>query len=100
MFLNNPFKSTLVSAEDALPGRDQPIPVIHAHYVTGQSIQPPFAKDLQQAFFAMGCFGGLSVVFGSSKVCFQRQLVTLVVIRQIQPMKKSAQALPVTPRWY
>ncbi|MGB0444727.1 MAG: peptide-methionine (S)-S-oxide reductase MsrA [Porticoccaceae bacterium] len=58
MFLNNPFKSTLVSAEDALPGRDQPIPVIHTHYVTGQSIQPPFAKDLQQAVFAMGCFWG------------------------------------------
>ena len=54
MFLNNPFKSTLVSAEDALPGRDQPIPVIHTHYVTGQSIEPPFAKDLQQAVFAMG----------------------------------------------
>jgi len=58
MFLNNPFKSTLVSAEDALPGRDQPIPVIHTHYVTGQSIEPPFAKDLQQAVFAMGCFWG------------------------------------------
>ncbi len=58
MFLNNPFKSTLVSAEDALPGRHQPIPVIHTHYVTGQSIQPPFAKDLQQAVFAMGCFWG------------------------------------------
>ncbi|MGB1984638.1 MAG: peptide-methionine (S)-S-oxide reductase MsrA [Porticoccaceae bacterium] len=58
MFINNPFKSTLVSAEDALSGRDQPIPVIHTHYVTGQSIQPPFAKDLQQAVFAMGCFWG------------------------------------------
>lgn len=58
MFLNNLFKSTLISAEDALPGRDQPIPVINNHYVTGQSIKPPFAGDLQQAVFAMGCFWG------------------------------------------
>jgi peptide-methionine (S)-S-oxide reductase len=58
MFQSNPFKSSLISAEDALPGRDQPIPVIHSHCVTGQPIQPPFADNLQQVVFAMGCFWG------------------------------------------
>ena len=58
MFQSNPFKSSLISAEDALPGRDQPIPVVHNHYVSGQSIQSPFADNLQQAVFAMGCFWG------------------------------------------
>ena len=58
MFQSNLFKNSLISAEDALPGRDQPIPVIHSHCVTGQPIQPPFAENLQQAVFAMGCFWG------------------------------------------
>ena len=58
MFQINPYKNTLISAEDALPGRDQPIPVVHNHYVSGQSIQSPFADNLQQAVFAMGCFWG------------------------------------------
>jgi peptide-methionine (S)-S-oxide reductase len=58
MFQTNPYKNTLISAEDALPGRDQPIPVVHNHYVSGQSIQSPFADNLQQAVFAMGCFWG------------------------------------------
>ena len=58
MFQINPYKNALISAEDALPGRDQPIPVVHNHYVSGQSIQSPFADTLQQAVFAMGCFWG------------------------------------------
>jgi peptide-methionine (S)-S-oxide reductase len=58
MFQSNPFKNSLISAEDALPGRDQPIAVVHNHYVTGQTLQPPFAENLQQAVFAMGCFWG------------------------------------------
>ena len=58
MFQTNPYKNALISAEDALPGRDQPIPVVHNHYVSGQSIQSPFADNLQQAVFAMGCFWG------------------------------------------
>jgi len=58
MFQTNSYKNALISAEDALPGRDQPIPVVHNHYVSGQSIQSPFADNLQQAVFAMGCFWG------------------------------------------
>jgi peptide-methionine (S)-S-oxide reductase len=58
MFQNNPLKYSLISAEDALPGRDQPVPINHKHYVTEQPIQAPFAENLQQAIFAMGCFWG------------------------------------------
>ncbi|MDA8866579.1 peptide-methionine (S)-S-oxide reductase MsrA [Porticoccaceae bacterium] len=58
MFQTNPYKNALISAEDALPGRDQAIPIVHNHYVSGQSIQSPFADNLQQAVFAMGCFWG------------------------------------------
>ena len=58
MFLNNLHKQTMVKAEDALVGRDQPIQVTDCHLITQQPIQPPFAKNLQQAIFAMGCFWG------------------------------------------
>lgn len=58
MFLNNPNKQTMVKAEDALAGSDQPIDVTNCHLITQQPIQPPFAQHLQQAVFAMGCFWG------------------------------------------
>lgn len=58
MFLNNLHKQTMVKAEDALVGRDQPIQVTNCHLITQQPIQPPFAEQMQQAIFAMGCFWG------------------------------------------
>lgn len=58
MFLNKLFKQTMVSAEDALVGRDQPIQVTNCHQITRQPIQPPFDKTLEQAIVAMGCFWG------------------------------------------
>ncbi|MDG2018924.1 MAG: peptide-methionine (S)-S-oxide reductase MsrA [Porticoccaceae bacterium] len=58
MILNNLSKQVMVKAENALVGRDQPIQVTHCHQVTQQPIQPPFAKNLHQAIFAMGCFWG------------------------------------------
>lgn len=51
-------QNALPSAEQALPGRDTPMPISAAHFVNGQSIQPPFAAGLEQAVFAMGCFWG------------------------------------------
>jgi len=48
----------MVCAEDALPGREQPILVSNLHLLSKQPIQPPFADNLQQAIFAMGCFWG------------------------------------------
>jgi peptide-methionine (S)-S-oxide reductase len=58
MLLNKLHKQTMVKAEDALVGRDQPIQVTNSHLITQQPIQPPFAENLQQAIFAMGCFWG------------------------------------------
>jgi peptide-methionine (S)-S-oxide reductase len=58
MFLNKLFKQSMVSAQDALVGRDQPIQVTNCHQITQQPIQPPFDKALEQAVVAMGCFWG------------------------------------------
>jgi peptide-methionine (S)-S-oxide reductase len=52
-------KSTqLPTAEQALEGRDAPMPIAEKHFVNGHRISPPFPAGMQQAVFAMGCFWG------------------------------------------
>ena len=46
------------TAEDALPGREQPVPVPERHFVLGTSLSGPFPEDTEQAVFGMGCFWG------------------------------------------
>jgi peptide-methionine (S)-S-oxide reductase len=54
---------TMVAPEDALPGRDETMPVPPAHDVLGTPIAPPFPAGLQQAVVGMGCFWGAERVF-------------------------------------
>ena len=53
-------KTQLVTAENALPGReDYLFSVPETHYVTGRRIREPFDRDgLETAVFGMGCFWG------------------------------------------
>jgi len=51
-------KLELPTAEQALPGRETPMPVPDAHYVNGRPLRPPFPAGLQQAIFGLGCFWG------------------------------------------
>jgi peptide-methionine (S)-S-oxide reductase len=44
--------------EQALPGRDTPMPVAAEHYVNGHPLTPPFPVQMQQILFGMGCFWG------------------------------------------
>jgi len=44
--------------EQALPGRDTPMPVPAEHYVNGHPLTPPFPAQMQQVLFGMGCFWG------------------------------------------
>lgn len=48
----------LPTAEQALPGRDAPIPTSNSHYVNGQPIKPPFDEGLRWVIVGMGCFWG------------------------------------------
>jgi peptide-methionine (S)-S-oxide reductase len=56
-------KSRMVTAEEALPGRASPIPVVERHAVTGHRIVPPFSDGLRTAVFGMGCFWGAERIF-------------------------------------
>ncbi len=51
-------KLDLPSAEQALPGRESPMPVPEAHFVNGNPLQGPFPAGLETAIFGLGCFWG------------------------------------------
>src|SRR5687768_14203878 len=56
-------KTQPVSAEDALPGRPDPLPhVPEVHAVNGNRIQPPFPEGMQPAVFGAGCLWGVEKV--------------------------------------
>jgi peptide-methionine (S)-S-oxide reductase len=55
--------TTMVTADEALPGRDEAMPVPAKHDVLGTPIAPPFPVGLEQAVVGLGCFWGAERVF-------------------------------------
>jgi peptide-methionine (S)-S-oxide reductase len=56
-------KTTMVSTDRALAGRDEPIHVPERHFVLGTPLTPPFPEGIQTAIFGMGCFWGAERIF-------------------------------------
>jgi peptide-methionine (S)-S-oxide reductase len=56
-------KTNMVVPEDALPGRDEPLPVPERHEVLGTPMKPPFPDGLEQVIVGMGCFWGAERIF-------------------------------------
>lgn len=57
--------STLPTAEDALPGRAEAMPIRERHHVNGASLVPPWPDGTRTAVFALGCFWGAEKAFWS-----------------------------------
>jgi peptide-methionine (S)-S-oxide reductase len=55
---SSPMKLRVPSAEQALPGRAETMPVPETHFVNGHRITPPFPAGVETAVFGMGCFWG------------------------------------------
>ena len=55
----------MVTADDALPGRDTPMVIAPDHVVLGTPLQPPFPDGLEVVYVAMGCFWGAERIFWS-----------------------------------
>jgi len=56
-------KTQMITAADALPGRDTPLPVPARHEVLGTPLRPPYPAGTQVAEFALGCFWGEEKTF-------------------------------------
>jgi len=56
-------KTEMVSAENALADRDEPVRPSGTHFVNGSSYLPPFPDGSETAVFAMGCFWGAERIF-------------------------------------
>ena len=49
---------TIPSAEEALPGRPDPIPTAKTHFITGAALKGPYPAGAEKALFGLGCFWG------------------------------------------
>ena len=51
--------AAIPSPEEALPGRDEPIPTAETHFVSGRPLKGPYPETARRALFGMGCFWGV-----------------------------------------
>ena len=63
MLFFNKKKSEMVSPDEALPGRDQPIDTAERHHVFDKPLAAEVPPGLAEAMFGMGCFWGVERMF-------------------------------------
>ncbi|XP_071598309.1 mitochondrial peptide methionine sulfoxide reductase isoform X2 [Heliangelus exortis] len=68
------FTSRLPQQGEALPGRNQRLPVPDKHHVNGNRMVEPFPEGTQMALFGMGCFWGAERKFWTQKGVYSTQV--------------------------
>ena len=63
MFFLSRKPAIVVSADEALPGRPDPIPTARTHHVLGRPLKAPVPDGMAEAMFGMGCFWGVERMF-------------------------------------
>ena len=56
-------KTTIPAQDEALPGRNTPLPISGKHFVNGSNIKQPATGGLEEAVFGLGCFWGAERMF-------------------------------------
>ncbi|MEM9145557.1 MAG: peptide-methionine (S)-S-oxide reductase MsrA [Pseudomonadota bacterium] len=56
-------KTTLPTAESALPGRAEPVPTAVDHFITGRPLKGPYPDGTAKMMVGMGCFWGIERKF-------------------------------------
>jgi peptide-methionine (S)-S-oxide reductase len=56
-------KTSMPTPQEALKGRDRPMPVTNRHFVAGTPLLPPFPAGSEMAMFGLGCFWGAERLF-------------------------------------
>ena len=67
-------KAEMVSADAALPGRAQTMPVPAKHYVLGTDMVAPWPQGMEVAIFGMGCFWGAERKFWQAEGVYSTQV--------------------------
>ncbi len=63
-------KAAMPSAEEALPGRQNSMPVPERHFVNGNPLKPTDSDGMEMAMFGLGCFWGAERKFWQQEGVF------------------------------
>ena len=55
--------TTIPTAAEALPGREEVMPVAPGHFVNGAALKEPYPAEAETIYFGLGCFWGAERLF-------------------------------------